>query len=358
MVYIEGYSLLSAIGDTTNAIKQLKKNSYEPILIDEEIKYYKIPNIKPLDYYNIIEKSVIDAINSANLSKDEIENSALFIGTSSAKLPLNEIYAKQDKEILKDLEIDKITKNIADKIGIKNIKTIISTACTSSSNALIQARELIKNNMVDRVIVVGIELYNEFTIRGFDSFMLLSYDKLRPFDKNRDGIILGEAISTVILSKKKSSFELVGGAIKVDTTSITSPTPQNLASVMQEAIRSANITPKDIDIVKTHSTATKQNDEVEAEALYKVFNSQIPKIVALKPYIGHTLGASGTNELVLLIESIKNGFIPKTINFLDIDDKCNIIPNIEELSAIKGYYLLNYFGFGGNNSSLVLRYGD
>ncbi|MCK4442401.1 MAG: hypothetical protein KAU90_10370, partial [Sulfurovaceae bacterium] len=169
--------------------------------------------------------------------------------------------------------------------------------------------------------------------------------------------ILGEAVSTIILSKEKSNFEIIGGAIKIDTSSITAPTPPNLAYVMQEALQNANITAKDINIVKTHSTASKQNDEAEAKALHIVFNSYIPKVVALKPYIGHTMGASGTNELVLLIEAIKQGFIPKSINFTDIDSQCNITPSLKELPEKEGYSLLNYFGFGGNNSCLVLKYG-
>lgn len=358
MVYIEGYSLFSAIDSSANgSVKSLRDRVIEPTILDQEIKYYKIPNIEPLDYYNIIEKSIKDALFDANLSQDEIEKSALFIGTSSAKLPINETHLIKDGELLKDLYMDEITKIIANRIGIKNFKTIISTACTSSANALIQAKEMIQNGIIDRAIVVGVELYNEFTIRGFDSFMLLSRNQMRPFDANRDGIILGEAISTVVLSNQKSDFELIGGAIKVDTTSITAPTPQNLALVMQEALQNANITPQDIKIVKTHSTATLQNDESEAKALHLVFGSNIPKIIALKPYIGHTMGACGTNELVLLVESINQGFLPKSINFTDIDSKCNVTPSTNELPIVEGYYLLNYFGFGGNNNCLILRYG-
>ena len=358
MVYIEGYSLFSPLGENANSsVKSLREYKYEPTLLDGGIKYYKIPNIKPMDYYDIIEKSIQDAIINANLSADEIKNSALFIGTSSAKLPLNEKYIKEEHELVKDLYMDEITKIIANRVGIKGLKTVISTACTSSANALVQAKEMIESGIIDRVIVVGVELYNELSIKGFDSFMLLSHNKMRPFDNNRDGIILGEAVSTIILSRQKSDFEIIGGAVKVDTSSITAPTPQNLASVMQEALQNANITTKDITIVKTHSTATRQNDEAEAKALHILFKSDIPKVVALKPYIGHTMGACGTNELALLIEAIKQGFIPKSLNSKDIDSQCNITPTTKEFSVKEGYCLLNYFGFGGNNNSLVLKYG-
>jgi len=358
MVYIEGYSLLSARGECAeSSVNSLRENSYQPNILDREVKYYKIADIKPMDYYDIIEKSLKDAIADANLSADEIANSALFLGTSSAKLPLNETHIRDEKELLKDLYMDEITEIIAQRVGIKNLRTLISTACTSSANALIQAKEMIESGMIERAIVVGVELYNELSIRGFDSFMLLSRDKIRPFDKNRDGIILGEALSTVILGKKKSNFELIGGAIRVDTSSITAPTPQNLFSVMQEALQNASIKSKEIEIVKTHSTATKQNDEAEAKALHLVFDNNLPKVVALKPYIGHTMGACGTNELVLLIESMRQGFIPKSLNFAEIDSECNLIPSQKELSVAEGYYMLNYFGFGGNNSCLIVKHG-
>ena len=357
MIYVEGYALISPLGDSAEeAVNSLKNYDYEPEKLESGHLYYKIKNIKPLDYYDIIEKSIRDAIKHAKIPEESLTNTALFIGTSSAKLPLNEKYAKEDGVLLKDLYVDEITDIISKRIGLNGFKTIISTACTSSSNALIQAREMINSGLIERAIVVGVELHNVLSIRGFESFMLLTKSKIMPFDKDRDGIILGEAVSTVVLSKNKSAFELAGGAIKVDTNSITAPTPKSLAMVMDEAIKSAQIDAKDIIVIKTHSTATRQNDEAEAQGIGIVFDKQIPQVVTLKPYIGHTMGACGTNEMVLLLESLRQGFIPKSINFESMDSDCMIEPSLHETAAKNGYYLLNYFGFGGNNSSLVLKY--
>lgn len=357
MIYVEGYSLISPLGDNAEkTVNSLKNYSYEPEKLESGHNYYKIKNTQPLEYYDIIEKSIGDALKNANISTTSLGNTALFIGTSSAKLPLNETYAKEDGELLKDLYMDEITEIIAKRIGLYGFKTIISTACTSSSNALIQAKEMISSGLIDRAIVVGVELYNALSIRGFESFMLLTKSKIMPFDRDRDGIILGEAVSSIVLSKKKSSFALAGGAIKVDTSSITAPTIKCLATVMEEAIKSAQIEPKDIHVIKTHSTATRQNDEAEAKGIGLVFDRHIPQVVTLKPYIGHTMGACGTNEMVLLMESLRQGFVPKSIHFENIDSECMISPSLEETAAKQGYYLLNYFGFGGNNSSLVLKY--
>jgi len=357
VIYVEGYSLITAIGETANkSAHRLKNYTYKIEKLDNKTKYYKIPNIKQLEYYDIIEKTIRDAIKDAELSEESLKEAALFIGTSSAKLPLNEMHAINSGELLKDIHIDEVTDIIAKRTGIGGFKTIISTACTSSSNALIQAKEMIESGLIDKAIVVGIELYNELSIRGFESFMLLSKDKIKPFDKNRDGIILGEAVSAIVLGKNESCFELAGGAIKVDTSSITAPTPENLTIVMDKAIRSANISAQDIIAIKTHSTATRQNDEAEAKGIHLIFHKKIPQIVTLKPYIGHTMGACGTNELVLLLAAMRQGFIPKNIYFESMDSECMIVPSTDETIARRGYYLLNYFGFGGNNSSIVLKY--
>ncbi len=357
MIYIDGYSLISSIGDSAEeSVKSLRVGEGEPISLDFGVKYYKIPNSNPSDYYDLIERVIREAIDNAGVLVDELRDIGLFLGTSSAKLPLNETYLKESGELLEDLDMDEVTKIISDRVGIGGFRTIISTACTSSSNALIQAKEMIESGLISKAIVVGVELYNELTIRGFESFMLLTGDRIKPFDRDRDGIVLGEALSAIVLSQEESRFALVGGATKVDTSSITAPIPKNLAKVMREAIESADISIRDIRAIKTHSTATRQNDNAEAKGIYSLFDNNIPKIITLKPYIGHTMGACGTNELVLLIESIKEGFIPKSINFRNIDPECKIEPSLEEMTPQSGYYLLNYFGFGGNNSSLVLEY--
>lgn len=355
MIYIEGYALVSSLGkEVGNAVEHLRTLSY---VVPENIdgyRYYKIPDIKQTDYYTLIENVIADALEHAGIPSKALNKAGLFIGTSSAKLPLNEMHIVKSQEILHDLNMHEVADIIADKIDLQGYRTMISTACTSSANALVQAKEMLESGLIDKAIVVGVELYNLLSIKGFDSFMLLSDTEMKPFDKNRNGIILGEGLSAVILGKEKKRFQLSGGAIHIDNTSITSPQPQNLVSVMQEALENAHITADTIACIKTHSTATIQNDDAEGKAIDKLFGTQKPTIVALKPYIGHTMGACGTNELVLLMESLMQGFIPKTIHFDTPDDHLRIIPQLHESAAKPAHYLLNYFGFGGNNSTLIL----
>jgi len=357
VIYIEGYSLISALGMTIEtSINALKKEKYYPKSIEGDNLYFFLKEPINQSYYEIIKKVSSQAIKNAKLNQVEIEKMGIFIGTSSPKLPINEKSLKEHNELLTSVNISEITNNLSSCIGQNTYRCIISTACTSSSNALVQAKDMIESGLIEKALVVGVELFNELTIKGFDSFQLLSNNKLQPFDKNRTGVILGEGISAVILGKSKSSFELVAGSIKLDISSITSPTANNLELVMNDALKKANITSNEIYAVKSHATATLQNDKVEAEALNNCF-TKLPIISALKPYIGHTMGASGTNELVLMLGALKKGFIPKTINFKEQEDK-GITPITEDKEAKYGYYMFNYFGFGGNNCSLIVKYNN
>ena len=357
MIYVNGYALVSARGgDAKSSVASLRKGEATPSLLDNGTKYYKIREVFSLPYYDIIEKTIRDALADANYLDEDLPEVAFFLGTSSAKLPLNETYAREDGALLHDMYMDEITEIMAERIGIQGFRTIISTACTSSSNALVQAKEMIASGLIEKAVVVGVELYNELSLKGFESFMLLTNNALKPFDKMREGIILGEAVSAIVLSTEQSPFVFLGGAVKVDTTSITAPTPDNLAMVMNEVLEDAKLTSDEIHVIKTHSTATKQNDEAEAKALHQVFQGKIPKVVTLKPYIGHTMGACGSSELVLFLEALRQGFIPKSMHFETIDPECNIVPQLEESAVCDGYYMFNYFGFGGNNSSLILQY--
>lgn len=357
MIYVNGYALVSAKGgDVKSSVESLHKEEHSPTLLESGRKFYKIPEEFSLSYYDIIEKTIRDALINADLMQEDLSEVALFLGTSSAKLPLNEAYAKNNMLLIHDLYMDEITEIMAERIGIKGFRTIISTACTSSSNALVQAKEMIESGLIKKAVVVGVELYNELSLKGFESFMLLANSELKPFDKDREGIILGEAVSAIVLSTKSSPFAFLGGAVKVDTTSITAPTPENLAEVMYEVLNNARVSSSQIHVVKTHSTATRQNDQAEAKALHKVFSEKVPMVVTLKPYIGHTMGACGSSELVLFLEALNQGFIPKSIHFDTLDIECNITPIQEEEEAFNGYYMFNYFGFGGNNSSLIFQY--
>ena len=357
MVYVEGYALCSALGDSAkSSVQELKKSRVEPSLLKDDNKYFYMKNPPKNDYYDIMEHVARVAIEDANLTQNDIINLGLFIGTSSAKLPLNENFLREGKELLEEVNSSEISAILSERLKIRSFSTLISTACTSSANALVQAKEMIEAGLIDKALVLGVELYNELSIKGFDSFLLLSKDEIRSFDKNRTGTILGEGVSAVILGKEKSNFEFSAGAVIVDITSITSPSVDALVRVMKQSMKEANIEPKDISLIKAHATATLHNDAVEADAISQLFLDS-PKVLSFKPYLGHTMGACGTNELVLLMQTLKENFVPKTPNFEELDPEHPLQPTIASSDATYGYSLLNYLGFGGNNCCLVLKYG-
>jgi 3-oxoacyl-[acyl-carrier-protein] synthase-1 len=356
MIFIEGYSLNCSLGrNAKESVQKLQEKTLQPTKLEDGNRYYYIDEHQTQDYYNSIEKVAQEALLNANLTEEEISKIGLFIGTSSAKLPINEAQLKANNEMLSKLQLSELSTIVMERLKIKGFNTIISTACTSSANALLQAKEMIESGLIEKALVLGVELYNELSIKGFNSFQLLSQDKIRPFDKQRDGVILGEGLSAIVLGKNKSHFEFTSGSILVDTVSITSPTSASLIKVMQQSMNKANLVPQDISVIKAHATGTLQNDKAEAEALSSLFPSHT-NITALKPYIGHTMGACGTNELVLLMESLKQDFIPKTLNFSTIEELHPLKPMSINIPAISGYYLLNYLGFGGNNCCLIIKY--
>ncbi len=360
MIYINGYEIISAIGENLeqniDAIKEERTNiSKINTLKDRENLYYKIKDLKQEDFFDILEKTIVSALKMADI--DNSEDIALFTGTSSINIALNEDIYNKTSEILQDANIKTINLTLKKRLGIKGFETIISSTCSSSSNALLQAKNMIECGLIDKAIVVGYELFNQLCFAGFDTFMLLSPKKIKPFCQDRDGTILGEAVSAIVISKKKSKFCISGGATRVDTTNITSSKPDGskIAHIIKDSLKNANIKNQEIIAIKAHAAGTFQSDEIEAKAIHAVFDL-LPPVFTLKPFIGHTMGGCGLNELVLFIGCLNEGFIPKSLNYCDEKNDCDIYPTNKQLVAKNGSYLLNYFGFGGNNSCLILNF--
>ncbi|MBN2705550.1 MAG: beta-ketoacyl synthase, partial [Deltaproteobacteria bacterium] len=234
-----------------------------------------------------------------------------------------------------------------------------NTACTSSANALITAAALLSGGLIDHALVLGLELYSPTTLEGFAMLQLLSPTVMRPFDRDRTGIVLGEAIGAVLLSREEvrpSPWRYLGGVSRCETYSVsgTDPSGAGLARVMRDALQNAGLKAEDISAVKAHATASELNDRAEMRALAQVFR-RLPPVVALKPYIGHTLGACGATELALLMESVAAGFLPATLNFSSPENEFSTPPLQEPLPINQGVFMLNYFGFGGNNTVFIVE---
>ena len=251
------------------------------------------------------------------------------------------------------------------------------SACASSTNALIDAFNYIKWNKADIFIAGGSEAcVYEPGIGGFNAMMALSTRNddpktaSRPFDKDRDGFVMGEGAGAIVLeeyehAKKRGATiyaEVAGGGLTADAHHITAPHPDGLGAcnVMRLAIEDANAKISDIDYINVHGTSTPLGDIAETKAIKSLFGEQAYKlnISATKSMTGHLLGAAGVIESIACIMAVKNNIVPPTINHItddpEIDNKLNLTFNKAEKRKIN-FALSNTFGFGGHNASVVFK---
>lgn len=375
-VYITGSSIISALGNNKQEaienIKTINNDNYSAYLKNnyEDIKYFRIKknfNSHKEKFYSILEEVVLKAIDDANLTKEEAKDLHIFLGSTSMSISIVEEqhlkHKKDSKEdLINNIGYGEIGNFIETLINSKYNSTIVQTACTSSVNSICYANDLIKHNKIERALIVGFEFFNYTTFRGFQSLMLLSPSgEYKPFDINSDGLILGEACSAVILESQKrndNDFEIISSNNSFDSYSVTSSNPNGeiTLSCMEQALNKANLEISDLTCLKAHATGSENSNLSEVTAIDKLFKKYKQKtdVVILKPYIGHTLGACGTNEIVLLSESIKNNLLPKTINFYEKNKNIDFTPLLENKHINKATILFHFIGFGGSNTSIIL----
>ena len=377
--YFLGAGLSTCLGsDVESCVNALRQPAQAPVAIECEVfddietipyKLLKDVELKELDQriYTIIDTVVQQAISEARLTHKQQQNTALFVGSSSFDISVSEyLYQKELKEADTQLPLrlssfGNVATYIRHQFLLKGPDYSFNTACTASANALLAAGEMIRVGRIEHALVVGVELYNDITALGFHGLDLLTRSVMRPFDKDRDGLVLGEACSAVVLGSDRSHmvqsrpFYLCGGANRCDTYSISAANPDGstIADVMVQAIKDASLTVDKIKAIKVHGTASLSNDESEAQGMLSVFDT-MPGVCALKPFIGHTLGACGLTELILFYRAIDADFLPATPGIGEKDNGLGIKLNQYFDSPGYGHFLLNYFGFGGNNSSVVI----
>ena len=245
-----------------------------------------------------------------------------------------------------------------------------STACTSGAMGIGYAYEAIKNGYETVMIAGGCDELHPTEIAIFDTLYATSQKNETPelspspFDKKRDGLVLGEGAGTVILeeyehAKRRGAHiyaEIAGFGTSTDGTHITSPNSQTMGRALELALKDANLSPDKIGYINAHGTATIQGDIAETYATEQVFKRQVP-ISSTKSYTGHTLGACGAIEAVLSIEMMNRCWFHPTLNLTEIDPECGNLDYIKnEGREIKTDYVMsNNFAFGGINTSLIFK---
>ncbi len=267
--------------------------------------------------------------------------------------------------------------HISMKFGLRGPNFTTVSACASSTNALIDAFNYIRLGKANAIITGGSEAaINESGVGGFNAVQAMSTRNddpttaSRPYDKDRDGFVLGEGSGAIVLEELEHALargakiyaEIIGGGMSADAHHITAPHPEGLGAklVMQRALSDAGISPEEVDYVSTHGTSTPLGDVAELKAIKDVFGAHAYKmnISSTKSMTGHLLGAAGAIEGIATILAVKNDTIPPTINIHNVDPEIdanlNLTPNKMQKREVRAA-VSNTFGFGGHNAAIIVK---
>ncbi|MBV9962492.1 MAG: beta-ketoacyl-[acyl-carrier-protein] synthase family protein [Parafilimonas sp.] len=391
-VYIAGLGIISAIGNNVNECIASLENEHAGM---SDIFYLKTIHAKELPVAEVklsndelalktglSNKISRTALLSMIAAKEAIDDAAIenfddlktgFISANTVGgIDKTEIFFQhfyQDKIIgnLHDVvnhECGSITELVADKLNINTYTTTVSTACSSSANAIMLGARLIKAGMLDVAVAGGVDALTKFTLNGFNTLLILDNAFCKPFDEHRNGLNLGEGAGYVVLVsetianslKKEMYCELKGYANANDAYHQTASSPDGKGSylAMLGALHEAGLNADKIDYINLHGTGTQNNDQAEGTAIERLFNPRYPKMSSTKSFTGHTLGASGGIEAVFSALSVKNNYVYPNLR---LQTPIKEFPFSAEKTFTKDLtihnVLSNSFGFGGNCSSLI-----
>ncbi|MCM8761785.1 MAG: beta-ketoacyl-ACP synthase II [Candidatus Omnitrophica bacterium] len=364
-----------------------------PTKIGAEVKNFTLDgfhpkNLRRMDkFVQFALKSTLEAVQDSGiiLSEREKERTGVVIGAGIGGLRVIE---EQEEILLKSgpsrvspflipmLIPDIAAGQVAIHFGLKGVNFATVSACASGAHALGVALNLLKNGVTDIIIAGGTEsCITPLGLAGFCSMKALSTRNdspekaSRPFDKERDGFVMGEGAGIVILETLEHALarnapkiyaEFIGAGMSCDAYHITAPDPDGKGAFlsMKYAMEYASLKPEEIDYINAHGTSTPLNDKSETSAIKTLLGErayEIP-VSSIKSMIGHLLGASGAVEFISTVLTIKEGIIPPTINYESPDPECdlNYVPN-KAVEKNVNVAISNSFGFGGHNITLVLK---
>ena len=260
--------------------------------------------------------------------------------------------------------------NITKMFGITGRVISSSTACTTSSQSIGFGYEAVKYGLQDAMLCGGADEYDTTTVAVFDNLLACSTDfnatphlTPRPFDVKRDGLVVGEGAGAVILEEyefarkrgAKILGEVIGFSCNNNGGDLILPNVEGIKHTLASALRCAGVRPDQIDLISAHATATKMGDVMEAQAIHHIYG-ETTRVTALKSYLGHTMGACGVIETVLLLYMMAEGFSAPTLNLDEVDPRCEMIHHVRQIEncPIRLATVQN-FAFGGVNTALILK---
>ncbi len=379
---------VSGVGEIT----QFDASEY-PVRIAAEVKNYKAKDfldrkeakrLERFSQFALIAAGEALEMSGLEVTDENAINIGCFIGSGMGSLGMIEEQEQRlvahGPERIAPLIIPKIivnmaAGNVAIKYGLKGPSHCIVSACASATHSIGEAYRNIKHGVMDACVAGGTEAcVTPMGIAGFHALTALSTNNdeptkaSRPFDKKRDGFVMGEGAGIVVLESLEHALkrgatilaEVSGYGATSDAYHMTSPAPggEGGARAMSLAIKEAGLEPTDVDYVNCHGTSTPYNDKFETEAIKKSLGDHATKIVinSTKSMTGHLLGAAGGVEAVACVKSITDGYVHPTINQEEVDPDCDldVVPNTGRQVAVK-VALTNSLGFGGHNATLLIR---
>lgn len=326
------------------------------ILEKEFIKFF-IPDQNDKLPFTRLEKMLLLSLKPLIEKHDVTEDTAFILSTTKGNISL----LKNTTELPVGVYLPALAQKIADFFGFKTKPIVVSNACVSGVMAIAVAKNMIQaGKYKDAFVIAGDEL-SEFVISGFNSFQAIAAGPCQPYDKNRNGINIGEAAAAVYITSEPSEneklkFKVSGDSAINDANHISGPsrTGDGLYASIKNAMREAQISSGQIDFISAHGTATLYNDEMEAIAFNRMELQNVP-LNSMKGFYGHCLGASGLLESIISMESALQGTLLPSKNFeeMGVSQPMNII--IENQSAEITYILKTASGFGGCNAAIVLE---
>ncbi|GAA4371142.1 beta-ketoacyl-[acyl-carrier-protein] synthase family protein [Hymenobacter saemangeumensis] len=258
----------------------------------------------------------------------------------------------------------KSTDYVARQLGIKDFVTTISTACSSSANAIMLGARMIKSGLLDVVVAGGSDPLTRFTLNGFNTLMIVDPEQCRPLNASREGLNLGEGAAYVVLmserlaasSQAPAMCRLSGYSNTNDAFHQTALSDEGEGPylAMAQALAASGLQPTDIGYINMHGTGTQNNDAAEGTAIRRLFGEACPKLSSTKSFTGHTLAASGAIEAVLSALSLQQGYVYPNFSFSEPVPGPDLRPETEfHIDSSLQHVLSNSFGFGGNCSSLI-----
>lgn len=310
-----------------------------------------------------------EALQDADLSQEMLTKVGFISGTTVGGMDMSEqfyldfVNNEAHKEYIAAHDCGNCTEMTANHFGKFAFVTTLSTACSSAANAIILGANMIRCGEADIVVVGGSECITKFHLNGFNSLMILDTEPCRPFDATRNGLNLGEGAAYLVLESEESAkrrgakaqalLSGYGNACDAFHQTASSPEGEGAYLAMKEALELAEIQPSDIDYINAHGTGTPNNDTSESQAMIRLFDGKVPPVSSTKPFTGHTTSASGSIEAVFCILALQHGFLPVNLNWSQPMEN-GIVPVSQPTRKALKHVLCTAFGFGGNDSSLLL----